>query len=179
MSTKNLRPWSTGTTEKTWAICVVALCFIVVASILLWPDKDTTVKEVATLSEDLPNSPNLPTSKPDIKPTVQPQSAVAKKPIPAITEKTKHPSVSHHKKSSPTTSKPYFIQVGAFKDKKLAKKLKKQLIQKHWPVIIQQKKQLYAVQLGPYDDRQQATSTMKKLSHKDKISGFIVSHAYP
>jgi len=176
---QRLRPWSTKSTEQKRAIAVASGCFIILITLPLWSgDKHNPENKVNTVKSLSITSQQIPPKKAAAKPVVPHATQDTKKattfenpPVTAV-QITKKTVVSN-------TSQAYFIQVGAFQDKMHAKNLQKRLLKKHWPVIIQKKKRFYAVQVGPYKQREKTNSIKKQLSHKEKINGFVTHHAYP
>ncbi len=182
-----LRPWSTKSSEQKWAITIACGCFAILISLPFLPeghqrpeDKHAKVEKIAV---------PIKQATPAYSQKTPPKKASPKTIIPHIKQETKKVTVSAKphvtpiqiakKTMMPHSSQAYFVQVGAFQDKAHAQNLKKQLLKKHWAVIIQKKKRFYAVQLGPYQQREKANSMKKQLSHQEKMNGFITHHAYP
>ncbi|MDQ6954107.1 MAG: SPOR domain-containing protein [Mariprofundaceae bacterium] len=90
----------------------------------------------------------------------------------------KKPSVRQvqatHSKQELQPSQSYFIQVGAFQKKIHAQQLRERLVHKYWPVLIQKKKRLYTVQIGPYESKKIVNNHKKKLFQQEKLKGFII-----
>lgn len=182
---QTLRPWSTESSERRWAISIACACFIILISLPFWPEKknisegkkfteESIVKKQTMPFNALPQTSLKTTPKPALSHTKQDNKKIILTVKPRST-----PTKTSQKNSQPIASQAYFIQAGAFRDKNHAKKLQKKLTQKHWPVIIQKKKHLYAVQIGPYKNKKNANLVKKQLSYKEKIKGFITHHAYP
>ena len=176
---QKLRPWPANAYEQKWAGVIAGICIAVLISLPLW--------DALWLEEDKPSHqhgqaalPKQHRAQPHIaKPAAQPTSPhhTAKKPV----IKPDHTASKKVAKKLPTShqSPAYFIQVGAFQDISRAKSLQKRLIKQHWPVILQKKKHLYAVQIGPYRQKEAAIHVKNKLSQQEKINGFLTRHAYP
>lgn len=64
----------------------------------------------------------------------------------------------------------YRVQVGAFKEKEQAERLRARLILRDYPVTIVQSNSFHLVQVGPYQQREEA----KKIESNLKKSGFNV-----
>ena len=183
---QTLRPWSTKLPERNWAMGIAVVCFSILIALPFLPDEKSHVLEkkhadatstshqVAVSSIQKDSS----TKKSISKPVALHAKQVIKK---NITPVKAHPkSIQKPQKNTVSISaQAYFIQVGAFQDKKHAQNLQKRLIKKHWASIIQKKKSLYAVQIGPYKNKEKASRIKKQLSDKEKMSGFVTHHAYP
>jgi len=177
-----LRPWSTEPYERKWAMGIAVACFVIFITLPFLPENNyhTNEKNIATANKQITpvnkqkNAPikiidkavSLHTEQKNIQTTIPIKPRV-------ITSK------NTHKNIAPASSQGYFIQAGAFKNQSHAQKLQKQLIKKHWPVMIQKKKSLYAVQVGPYKNKEKANKIKQQLFSKAKINGFITHHAYP
>lgn len=180
-----LRPWSTESPERRWAMRIAIVCFIILIALPFLPEVERHTEEKNLAKTNITNKQITPINA---QKTTSINTIV--KPAPLHTKqdskKTIIPVKPHiiiikntQKHTSPISSQGYFIQVGAFKDQNHAQKLQKQLIKKRWSVIIQKKKHLYAVQVGPYKNRTTANKIKKQLFSKTKINGFITHHAYP
>ncbi|MDQ6957160.1 MAG: SPOR domain-containing protein [Mariprofundaceae bacterium] len=182
---QTLRPWSTKLPERNWAMGIAVVCFSLLIALPFLPDKKSDVIEknhanaastsnqvtVASIQKDSP-------TKSISKPVALHAKQVIKKNIKPV--KTHPKSIQRPQKNTASISaQAYFIQVGAFQDKKHAQNLEKRLIKKHWSAIIQKKTHLYAVQIGPYKNKEKANRIKKQLSDKEKMNGFITHHAYP
>ncbi|MDQ6967179.1 MAG: SPOR domain-containing protein [Mariprofundaceae bacterium] len=180
-----LRPWSAESSERKWAVGIAVVCFIILTSLPFWPEKKHDFEEkkltnaiMASKQIAAVNIEKKSLPKTTLKPSLAHTKQVSKKTI--ISVKTHTTAIQTTQKNTPPiSSQAYFIQVGAFQDKKYAAKLQNKLIKKHWPVIILKKKRLYAVQVGPYKNKLKANNIKKQLAHKEKIKGFITHHAYP
>lgn len=182
-----LHPWSAGSSERKWAISITVACFIILITLPFWPEKERGSSEkklpaVALTSKQEPVAPiQKDPPKKTLKPALSQAKQNAKKAAAPVTTRitTPAPTQKTQKNAPPISSKAYFIQVGAFQSHSHAQKLQRQLIKKHWPVIIQKKKRLYAVQIGPYKHKEKANSIKTQLSHKEKLNGFVTHHVYP
>jgi cell division septation protein DedD len=182
-----LRPWSTKSSEQKCAIAIASGCFVILISLPFWPeghqsseDKLAKVEKIAVpIKQATPvNTQKSPPKKVSAKAIISHTKQATKKA--AVSTRPHVAPVQITKKTiTPHSSQAYFVQVGAFQDKTHAQNLKKQLLKKHWSVIIQKKKRFYAVQVGPYQQREKANRVKKQLSHKEKMNGFITHHAYP
>lgn len=185
MTIQNLRPWSTELSERRWAIGIACACFIILISLPFWPEKKNVPEGEKLVKESIVNKQAMPFTPPQktrLKATLKPVQSHTKQDNKKhiLATKPRSTPIKTTQKNSPSiSSQAYFIQAGAFRDENHAKKLKKKLTQKHWPVIIQKKKHLYAVQIGPYENKRKANLAKKQLSYKEKIKGFVTHHAYP
>lgn len=182
-----LRPWSTKSSEQKWAISIASGCFVILISLPFLPEGQQSSKDklakvekiVAPIKQAMPvdiqkNPPKKVSAKAIISHTKQEAKKAA-----VSTGSHVAPIQITKKTVTPHLSQAYFVQVGAFQNKSHAQSLKKQLLKKHWTVVIQKKKRFYAVQVGPYQQREKANSVKKQLSHKERMNGFITHHAYP
>jgi len=180
-----LRPWSTESPERKWAMRIAIVCFMILIALPLLPEVKHHTEEKELTKTSITNKPLTAIKEQKITPI-----KTILKPAPLHTKqdskKTITPVKPHvkiiktaQKNTAPVSSQGYFIQVGAFKDQSHAQKLQKQLLKKQWPAIIQKKKHLYAVQVGPYKNKTTANKIKNKLFSKTKINGFITHHAYP
>ena len=182
-----LRPWSTKSSEQTWAIAVATGCFIILIALPFWSESkqasqnkvhQAQAPHIASQKIAPISTQKIPPKKATTKPAVSHTKQAAKKAV--VSAKPRVMPIQNKTKPMVTKAlQAYFIQVGAFQDKAHAQNLKKRLLKKHWPVIIQKKKRFYAVQIGPYKQKEKANSIKKQISHKEKINGFITHHAYP
>ncbi len=180
-----LRPWSTESSERRWAMGIAVVCFIILITLPFWSEKKHASEEIkhpdTALASKQTTAVNIQKHSPTkiiSKPAESHSKQAIKETINPVKNHTT-PIQNTQKNTTLISSQAYFIQVGAFQDKSHAQKLQKQLIKKHWSVIILKKKHLYAVQIGPYKNKEKANRIKKQLSDKEKVNGFVTHHAYP
>jgi len=178
---KKLRAWITTPAETRTAWITASLCVVVIIGAFLWPqlkpDSETVhvpAKAPATvLKRSLPKTPPAP-----VKPAAQPKqiakpvekaksSPQPKKSVKAATAKT-----------VPATSLAtgYYVQLGAFKDSKRAKKLSKKLAPTWKTHIASRPNGMIAVWVGPYKTNKEAARYRDKIASTTKLKGFVVKH---
>lgn len=120
-----------------------------------------------------------PVSKPAIKTISKADPAPAiKKPAPIITPKSAaSPSMNKQTDALPSKlSAGYYVQTGAFSDRKHAEAQAKKL-SANWKTQIKKKpNNLYAVWSGPYTNSKEATAAKNSIAMRTKIKGFIVKN---
>jgi len=186
LTTPILRPWSTESHERRWAMAIATVCVVILISLPFWPEKTHDLKATSHAKKSLLKIP-----VPALKETIISPKKIAVKPVETTITQVRNknlspPTLPHisaikntHANIPSTSKQAYFIQVGAFNDQAHAKKLQQKLTHKHWAVIIHKKKHLFTVQVGPYSDKLKASNIKKKLHRNEKINGFISLHAYP
>lgn len=179
----HLRSWYTESTERTWAIAISAVAFTLITTLIIFsqwsPETTTTAKEKGHITTKKVVSDQVPEENTQKKQlVVSHKEKITNPPRPAQQSSSK---VAHkiQKNTSPPLSKGYFIQVGAFEKKSYAHQLSKRLNHKHWPSLVQRKKVLYAVQIGPYKSKKTATHYKNKLFQQEKLNGFIIHRSFP
>jgi len=141
--------------------------------------------ELPTLTKPLKTKTNKTEVSKPAKKKSAPQKALAKK-MNAVTAHPAKPSVSKSSTPSPrknsgkTTSivlgqGNYYLQVGAFKQAKLARLMLEKMKRKYHDAKIKQKADKYAVWVGPVVTQDDAKQLQKYVQRKDNIKGFITT----
>jgi len=176
---KQERTWHVGTVEFRLAVIVSLLCIALLG---------------ASFFLSNPQNPKQPTTNAKAPSPAQNAHIAIKHPNKSASHilKNKHtdtprhtsiPTNKTHIQSSQTKTEKktikkthihgYMIQLGAFKNKQHAIALRHKIAQQN--AIIQQKKnQLYAVLLGPYQDKKTALQQKKDILKHANINGFII-----
>lgn len=179
----NLRSWSTESKERTWAMAISAVAFTLVATLIIfsqWPaETKTTDKIEANITNNTALSDKTFEEKAQKKQLILSHEKKVDKPPHSTQQATSIPPQKKHNNKTSPLSKGYFIQVGAFEKKSYAHQLGKRLSSKHWPALIQRKKVLYAVQIGPYKSKKTAIHYKSKLLQQEKLNGFIIHRSFP
>jgi len=179
MTNMKLRAWKISSKERLWSMAIALICCLLLVAIVVWPTAPTkpTPQAASNPKKSSPIKALVPVkaSTPVHKNTTAPIIKTTTQKTPKTTVEKPSPPKKHIKKSPKNISKAYFVQVGAFRDKKLALRLQKKLL-RHWPVQITQTRQhLHAVQVGPYQQQKTAKKQLKLLQKK-KLHGFITHH---
>ncbi|MDQ6973092.1 MAG: SPOR domain-containing protein [Mariprofundaceae bacterium] len=94
-----------------------------------------------------------------------------KKPAPKIIQ----PETKGTSAVATTSSRIFFVQVGAYHQRSSAQTLAASLMQKGWNSMVASKgSDLYVVRVGPVSTRGAADQLRKKLASKAKLKGFII-----
>ncbi len=109
------------------------------------------------------------------------QTASQKPPSPAVSTSARVPQPKPERlgPSSGSTSMAYSVQVGSFKERSNALKLKKALVDKGYQVVIRQSHHpslgpMHVVQLGPVPDMARASTLLEQVRMEEQVSPFLV-----
>jgi len=191
------RDWTATPTETKIAWIVASATVILVVGAFLWPQIENQQSEPEVAVKEQPEEESIEkiiakvqdTEKhqikaeakpaPSVQPTPKPEPApVIKKEPPVITPKVAvtPPPVTKQIKRSTTISPGYYVQTGAFSERKRAEALAKKL-STSWKTQIKKKSNnLYAVWSGPYTNSKEATAAKNSIAIRTKITGFIVKN---
>jgi len=187
------RNWTATPTETKIAWIVASATVILVIGAFLWPqiegqqpEPETAVKEqsedesIEKIIAKVQDSEKHQI-KAEVKPAPVAQPApvpVIKKEPPVITPKvsaTPAPITKQVKRST-ALSAGYYVQTGAFSERKRAEALVKKL-SASWKTQIKKKSnRLYAVWSGPYANAKEAIAAKNSIAIRTKIKGFIVKN---
>jgi len=196
MSNKK-RNWIATPTETKVAWIVASCTVILVIGAFLWPLLENQEPVTNVVVKEQPEEESIEkiiakvqsSEKHQIKAEVQsapitqpsPKAApapVIKKETPVITPKTTTtaPAVTKPATHSTGISSGYYVQTGAFTDRKRAETLMKKL-SANWKTQIKVKpNRLFAVWTGPYVNSKEATAAKNSIAMRTKIKGFIVKN---
>jgi len=191
------RNWTATPTETKIAWIVASATVILVIGAFLWPQIESQQPEseaaVKEQSEDESiekiiakvQSTEKHQIKAEAKPAPVTQPTPAPEPAPVIKEETPvitpkvaatPPPVAKQVKHPTTLSAGYYVQTGAFSERKRAEALVKKL-STSWKTRIKKKSNnLYAVWSGPYTNEKEATAAKNSIAIRTKIKGFIVKN---
>lgn len=183
MSNK-LRAWVATPTETRTAWIIASVCIALVIGSFLWPMIDSTfIEKNTSASKEKIKSETESIEKIIVK--VQKQEAQTEKnsPQPAPVPKKAAPVTAKKTQSAskPTATpkslpKGYYVQVGAFKERKRAQTLQKKLAA-NWKTQLKDKpNKMVAVWAGPYKNSKEAARIKTEISTRTKIKGFIVKN---
>jgi len=199
MSNKR-RNWIATPTETKIAWIVASCTVILVIGAFLWPLLENQEPVTNVVVKEQPEEESIekiiakvqssekhqikaeaqpvPSSKPLTKPIPkQAPAPVIIKEAPVITPTTTTtPTVAKQAKRSTSISSGYYVQTGAFTDRKRAETLMKKL-STNWKTQIKVKSnRLFAVWTGPYANSKEATAAKNSIAMRTKIKGFIVKN---
>ena len=184
------RDWVATPTETKIAWIVATTMAILVVGAFLWPHLESEKSDPETVVKEQPEEKSIEkiiaevqsAEKHQIKATSKAVSApepapTIQKPVAVTTPKTvptTPPSVT--KQASSKLSAGYYVQTGAFSDRKRAEALVKKL-STNWKTQIKNKSNnLFAVWSGPYASSKEATAAKNSIAMRTKIKGFIVKN---
>ncbi len=196
MSNKH-RNWIATPTETKIAWIVASCTLFLVIGAFLWPLLESREQETTAVVKEQPEEQSIEkiiakvqsSEKHQIKaetnsitvtrPLAKEAAAPAiKKEATAITPKavTAPPAITRQVKPSSEHSVGYYVQTGAFSDRKRAETLVKKL-SVNWKTVVKKKSNnLYAVWTGPYSNSKEATAAKNSIAMRTKIKGFIVKN---
>ena len=201
MSNKR-RNWVATPTETRIAWIVASATVVLVIGAFLWPQVETreavtntvvqeqaeeeSIEKIITKVQNSEKHPIQAETKP--APVTKPVSNPVAKADPAPTLKKTAPVISPEttttpppvtRSSTPSTARlsaGYYVQTGAFSDRKRAEQLAKKL-SSNWKTQIKKKSNnLFAVWSGPYSNSKEATAAKNSIAMRTKIKGFIVKN---
>ena len=143
-----LEQWAASLRERQIATSIALVCLLLIIIVSIWPDIFHSSGELPPVRQAAkPPAPDLPQDAP--------------------------PTTNN---TSPLSSG-YYIQVGAFSDKKRASAMQQKIQHAGWPVHIMPKaKGLLGVVIGPYPSRKQAEQQQKKILQQLKLKGYPIQH---
>ena len=112
------------------------------------------------------------------KPVIAPHQAKKKNDPPAQNKVSATPAVQTSSTKKPVTAKAagnFYVQAGAFKQKKLALILQKRLMKQHKSVELHLKSGLHIIWVGPVANKEKALQLQRDILEHEKIRGFIVT----
>lgn len=193
--------WVATPTETKIAWIVAMATAILVVGAFLWPQLESRKPEIKAVVREQPEEESIkkiiakvqsaekhqikaqaepaPVSKPTIKKIRKADPAPAiKKSAPIIApESETSPSVNKQTDAFPSKlSAGYYVQTGAFSDRKHAEAQAKKL-STNWKTQIKKKpNNLYAVWSGPYTHSKEAIAARNSIALRTNIKGFIVKN---
>ncbi len=192
-----LEQWAASLRERQIATSIALVCLLLIIIVSIWPDifhssgelspvrqaaepPATPVTAVATRAAQPPEPAITPAesqpaapAKPEAAPAMPKKAPVATKPPAPDIPQDAPPATN----STPPLSSGYYIQVGAFSDKKRASAMQQKIQHAGWPVHIMPKaKGLLGVVIGPYPSRKQAEQQQKKILQQLKLKGYPIQH---
>lgn len=193
--------WVATSTETKIAWIVATATAILVVGAFLWPQLESREPEIEAVVKEQPEEKSIEkimtkvqsaekhqikaqaepalASKPTIKTISKADPAPAiKKSAPIIAPKSEtSPSINKQTDALPSKlSAGYYVQTGAFSDRKHAEAQAKKL-SANWKTQIKKKpNNLYAVWSGPYANSKEATAAKNSIALRTKIKGFIVKN---
>lgn len=189
-----LEQWAASLRERQIATSIALVCLLLIAIVSVWPDIFQSARKVASVQHAI--TPPAPT--PSTVPAAAPEAAPAKPPVAATPESTvaeppAEPAKAENIKPVADTSPPepappaaaktpsmpsgYYIQVGAFSDRKRAAAMQQKIHQAGWPVHVMPKARgLLGVVIGPYTSRKQAEQQQQKILQQLKLKGYPIQH---
>lgn len=198
--------WVATPTETRIAWVVATAMAILVVGAFLWPQSESEKRPSGITTKEQPQEESIEkiiaraqssekhqikaADEPASEPATSPEPAPVTKPIakadpvpaikktaPVITPKTATTTVV--KKASASVSKlsaGYYVQTGAFSERKRAEALVKKL-STSWKTQIKKKSNnLFAVWSGPYANSKEATAAKNSIAMRTNIKGFIVKN---
>ncbi|MDX8403277.1 MAG: SPOR domain-containing protein [Mariprofundaceae bacterium] len=181
---KKLRTWVATPAETKAAWIIASICIVLVVGSFLWPLIDNNYSEKNTFVSKQKIMPETESIEKIIA-KVQKGGTQAEKKRPQPTPALKKTAPETAKKNQPaskpiTTSKilpnGYYVQLGAFKERKRAQTLQKKLAA-NWKTQLKEKSNnMIAVWAGPYKNSKEATRIKSEIITRTKIKGFIVKN---
>lgn len=182
-----LHPWIAGQHEKRAALVIAIASIGLVALAIVWPWL-MPAKQTATSPVAASEPPQLPIKvqapAPAVKPVPKPEPEAPPaqpQPAPATVQPAKPPAPTKPA-PAPTATKSaatvagYYVQLGAFKDKKRAEALAGRLSGKWNTTVAGRPNNLHAVWVGPYKSESLAVQAKTRIAKAEKINGFIIKH---
>ena len=175
---KQKRSWHVGSVEFRLAVGVSLLCIVLLGVFFFLPHHQKPKQATANIKASSPaQATHIAIKQPNKSvPHILKNKHTDSSPLTSISNKahTQFSQIKTQKKAiKKTHMHGYMIQLGAFKSKQHATTLRHKFAQQN--AIIQQKKnQLYAVLLGPYQDKAEAVQQKKELLKHANINGFII-----
>lgn len=183
-----LRAWVATPTETKTAWIIALICIVLVISSFLWPMIDSTFIEKTSTFQKEKIKPetesiekiivNVQEQKSQTKTEIPQPAPILKKTAPVTVKKAQPASKPVPKPTTTTKALPkgYYVQVGAFKERKRAQTLQKKLAA-NWKTQLRDKSnKMVAVWAGPYKNSKEATRIKAEIATRTKIKGFIVKY---
>jgi len=178
---KKLQAWIADPRERRRAMIVSTACMLLIALLIAM---QTMSPQPAPKDQRGParfSAPPRPADKPQEKMERVTPRAKKSSPAPAVitpatpVKSAKKPvSVKGHPTAQKSAQPAYYVQIGAFRERRHARSYMKRMKKQGWMLSIQRKKNgMYAVWVGPWPTPALADLAKKKLGTQH-IRGFIV-----
>jgi len=200
-----LKQWGASLRERQVATSIALVCLLLIVIVSIWPDifqsaSSHDVPQQSGAPEATPSvamvkpgpaEPSVPASSPVA--TISPRAAesVSRSATDASSAASHHAppkvkaattAIQKSASKPPTLKTPplptgYYVQVGAFSDRKRAEAMQQKVRRAGWPVYIMPKaKGLLGVVIGPYPSRKQAGQQQQKILQQLKLKGYPIQH---